>query len=335
VIVFLDGGFDSFNMIVPNCDPLKSQYESKRGELSLSSEKKTPITVTGQPCEKFSIHSNLDSLVKSYNDGNTLFLLNTGVLNTAVNRDNYWELTKTELFGHNTMNEETQKIDPYLKNAGTGVMGRMLDVLSRMSEEDEGPFNVGAISIEIASSSLEGKAGNAPIIVSSSGTKKFDPKPWSDFDKWQDTDLFPSIQKFNGLTTLDSSIYADYYSSSFLRVIAQSDILDTALKNAQLTESFDASYFSEQLAQVAKLIKTVDERGVDREVFFVNHCCWDHHSNLQTELDEMFLELNGGLDSFWKEMKAQGRENDVILMGVSEFGRTLTPNSSKGSDHAW
>merc|ERR1711862_170318 len=40
-------------------------------------------------------------------------------------------------------------------------------------------------------------------------------------------------------------------------------------------------------------------------------------------------------DSFWKEIKAQGNEQNVILVAVSDFARTLTPNSSAGSDHAW
>ena len=102
-----------------------------------------------------------------------------------------------------------------------------------------------------------------------------------------------------------------------------------------LIESFEDNNFSRSLEQIAKLIKTENARGVDRSVYFVEHCCYDHHSNLKLNLEEKFEELDGGLDSFWKEIKAQGNEQNVILVAVSDFARTLTPNSSAGSDHAW
>lgn len=49
----------------------------------------------------------------------------------------------------------------------------------------------------------------------------------------------------------------------------------------------------------------------------------------------MFEDLNEGLDEFMREMKAQGNEDNVVLVAISDFARTLTPNSSSGSDHAW
>ena len=103
----------------------------------------------------------------------------------------------------------------------------------------------------------------------------------------------------------------------------------------ELTETFVDNDFSRSLEQIAKLIKSENARGVDRSVYFVEQCCYDHHSNLKVNLEQEFEELDGGLDTFWKEMKAQGNEKNVILVAVSDFARTLTPNSSAGSDHAW
>jgi len=105
--------------------------------------------------------------------------------------------------------------------------------------------------------------------------------------------------------------------------------------NVDLTVSFDDNEFSRSLEQIAKLIKTENARGVDRSIYFVSHCCYDHHSELKTNLEETFEELDRGLEQFWTEIKAQGNEDNVILASVSDFARTLTPNSSAGSDHAW
>ena len=45
--------------------------------------------------------------------------------------------------------------------------------------------------------------------------------------------------------------------------------------------------------------------------------------------------LNHAVATFWAEIKAQGLENSVTVVQGSEFGRTISPNSNKGSDHAW
>lgn len=43
--------------------------------------------------------------------------------------------------------------------------------------------------------------------------------------------------------------------------------------------------------------------------------------------------MNVGLNSFTSEMKAQGAWDDVTIVMVSEFARTLPGNTGAGSDH--
>ena len=56
---------------------------------------------------------------------------------------------------------------------------------------------------------------------------------------------------------------------------------------------------------------------------------------MKTSLDRNFKDLDTSLTHFVNEMKAQGYWNDVTLVLVSDFGRTLTANSGGGSDHGW
>lgn len=82
-----------------------------------------------------------------------LFFANTGVLSQPVNKDNYYVLTNTQLFSHNHMQQETKRLDPYQTSSGTGILGRMSDVLT-----NEG-HNVGSFSVDRFSVALVGKPG--------------------------------------------------------------------------------------------------------------------------------------------------------------------------------
>ena len=59
------------------------------------------------------------------------------------------------------------------------------------------------------------------------------------------------------------------------------------------------------------------------------------HSNIKVLFDERTKVINSGLQAFTTEMKVQGIWDDVTVVMVSEFGRTLSGNTGAGSDHAW
>ena len=49
----------------------------------------------------------------------------------------------------------------------------------------------------------------------------------------------------------------------------------------------------------------------------------------------MFPIVDEAIESFWKEMHVQNKQDNVVLVVVSEFGRSLSPNSNTGTDHGW
>lgn len=56
---------------------------------------------------------------------------------------------------------------------------------------------------------------------------------------------------------------------------------------------------------------------------------------MKRNLANKFKDLNSALASFVQEMTLQGIWNSTTVVITSDFGRTLTPNSGVGSDHAW
>jgi len=342
IFLLLAGGMDSYNMLVPQCEPYVSNYKAKRGIIALNDDELSDTTISvpsenNQPCSEFAIHHKFPVLNDMYENGNLLFFANTGAMDTKLNNTNF-KTSTLQLFAHDTMQEAAQTLDPFAHVTGTGVLGRMADGLISTVGTLGAPFKVGSTSVQDFSTALISKNSSAPfqMIVGKNGVKKFDPYPWNERSPWENVDLQPAIDDLNNATNADSSIFGETWSSNLFKILSDNEFLDSALSQAQITENFEDDKESQELLQIAKLIQTATNiRGVDRDLFFAQFGGWDHHSNVKDNLSSKFETLNKALSSFWNEMAIQGNEDKVTLVITSDFGRTLTPNNQDGSDHGW
>jgi uncharacterized protein (DUF1501 family) len=85
--------------------------------------------------------------------------------------------------------------------------------------------------------------------------------------------------------------------------------------------------FGRGLQQVARLIKA--DAGV--EVAFADIGGWDHHSNETGQLNNVLREFGTSLAAFARDMG--DRMEDIVLVTMSEFGRTVKENGNTGTDH--
>jgi uncharacterized protein (DUF1501 family) len=81
------------------------------------------------------------------------------------------------------------------------------------------------------------------------------------------------------------------------------------------------------LQQIARLIKA--DAGV--EAAFAEVGGWDHHQNEQGQLNNVLRQLGSALSAFCTDMR--DRMEDVVLVTMSEFGRTAAENGNNGTDH--
>jgi uncharacterized protein (DUF1501 family) len=81
------------------------------------------------------------------------------------------------------------------------------------------------------------------------------------------------------------------------------------------------------LQQIAQLIKS----DVGVEMAFADIGGWDHHVNEAPQLSNLLSEYGRSLTAFWKDMG--DRMQDVVLVTMSEFGRTAHENGNRGTDH--
>ena len=258
VYVMFSGGADSYNMLIPHTCEQKDMYQEYldvRLNVALPKSNLLPIDANNQICEKFGLHPDLPVIQKLYNEKDLLFFANTGVMTQPVNKLNYYYLTKSQLFAHNSMQQESKRVDPYDVIGGTGVVGRIADALAGKGH------NSGFFSIDRFSVALVGRPGinTPPMTVRRNGLSPIYLK-----DKVEEPML-----KLHNKTLLDSGFFAETWSNAFIQSLGINELLHSQLKDASTNTTFPTSSLSQQFEIVANLISTREARGVDTDTFYI------------------------------------------------------------------
>lgn len=93
---------------------------------------------------------------------------------------------------------------------------------------------------------------------------------------------------------------------------------------------YPSTPFGNSLLQIAQLIKA----GVGLEVAFTDLQGWDTHvnqGNSRGQLANRLQDFTGGIAALIKDLGP--RMDDVIVLTMSEFGRTVRENGNRGTDH--
>ena len=85
--------------------------------------------------------------------------------------------------------------------------------------------------------------------------------------------------------------------------------------------------FGQRLQQIARLFKA----DVGVEVAFADIGGWDHHSNENGQMTNQLRQFGSSLAAFTQDLG--DRMEDVVLVTMSEFGRTVAENGNAGTDH--
>ncbi|CAK9106685.1 unnamed protein product [Durusdinium trenchii] len=321
VLLYLSGGVDSFNMLVPMDCPLYEEYLEAREDVALDVGELHKITAANQVCSTFGLRPMLTAFKELYDEGHLAFAANVGSLAEPVNKTSYLHSDKKKCVNLHSHSDQTrgamtlkcQSISTKARGGG----GRMADALA-------------AGQLPTMSFSMDGYAiwpsgrETIPNIVGTSHVS-----------------LRQREQLQAVVDNITSIRHGNFYFEEYNRRVAAALQLDADLtkylRNSLLKTSFEANDFdlTRQLRQVARLIAVREKRQVQRDVFFVRQEGYDHHTSLKTFLDRKFSELNHALTQFTQELKAQGVFESVVLATQSDFARTLTPNSQRGTDHGW
>ena len=93
---------------------------------------------------------------------------------------------------------------------------------------------------------------------------------------------------------------------------------------------YPTSSLGNALKQIAQLIKM----DVGLEIGFTESGGWDTHFNQGTEQGPFarnVMDLSNSITAFWNDIALY--QDDVTLMTMTEFGRTVRQNGTGGTDH--
>jgi uncharacterized protein (DUF1501 family) len=342
VCIFLSGGNDSNNTVIPNHNDATisnyTAYAATRATQGLALAQGTllPIAVPRMGGLTYGLHPALGPLVGGNNGihelwgmGKMAIVANVGTLIQPTTRTQWltpgWP-KPFQLFSHSDQVSQYQggRSDT---ESFTGWGGRLSD--SRTGEDN--PAGLIPMITSIAGAQLFTAGQSTLPLAIGTGALASVLNPTSPNNTG--TALRTA---FNNLRTMD----LDHNL-----VDAASAVTDSAMSANSVFQSnpydpagFPATGIGNQLRQVARVIKKRTDLNINRQVFFVQIGGFDTHNNQLGTHNTLLVQLGQAMRAFYNEMVVQGLEDKVTQFTISDFSRTMNPagvGASVGSDHAW
>ncbi len=328
VCVFLFGGNDSNNTIVPMDDPSFQAYTSIRGSLALSAADLTPIvnSVSNAP---FAFHGKLAEMASLFSTKELAVVANTGSLVQPLTRSQYQGAqapVPLNLFSHSDQQLQWQT-SLAQGHGATGWAGRAVDYLSanKINSSNFPAF------LSVAGNALEGQgAATQPVAISpghSLALKTSGPAAAA-------TARMDALT--NLLTTGNGLSLAQAASNIMANSVADAAELEAALtKSPAFKTQFPSTSLGSQLQQVAEIIRAQSKLGMSRQIFFCSLGGFDTHATELETHNGVYPQLSQALAAFYSATEELGMADSVTTFTESDFSRTFQPTTSDGSDHAW
>lgn len=295
VTIFQRGAVDGLNVVVPHGE---EQYYALRPTIAIPQPKKTDgaVDLDGY----FGLHPAMASLAPFWQSKQL------AIIDAAGSPDN----TRSHFDAQDFMESGT----PGNKGTKDGWLNR---VMQGEKSTDESPFRAVAMTPQMPRS-LYGRAPsiamtNLADFTIKAGIYSADMKGG-----------FEGMYQQNAKDTLGETGKETFEAVNFLK---SADPAQNKPENGAL---YPASQLGRSLMQIAQLIKA----GVGLEVAFAEATGWDTHVNegsSRGQLANLLRDFAGSIAAFGTDLGQ--RMDDVVLITMSEFGRTARENGTRGTDH--
>ncbi len=347
VCVFLGGGNDGNNMIVPNHNDANvsnySVYAAARSAQGLALAQNTllPVNVPSMSNLSYGLHPAFGTVQNGinngihelYGQGKMGFAINVGSLASPMNKAQYQNNSVQkpfQLFSHLDQVKQFHagRSDTF---SFSGWGGRVSDEMT-LGSNPNGLIPM-ITSIDGAQLFTAGQT-TQPLAIADSNTPLNEVLNPIGFEN--DPISQARLQALNDIRALSST--SNYVQAAKNVTQSALDANDALASFQEVTVTFPNSSIGRQLKQTARVIKKRGDLNVDRQVFYVERGGFDTHQAQLLGQNTNLSEISQAVRSFYDEMVVQGISDDVTIFLMTDFGRTLNPagiGGNVGSDHGW
>jgi uncharacterized protein (DUF1501 family) len=297
VVLFQRGAADGLNIVVPFGEP---NYYRIRPTIAIPAPSRGGNDAAIDLDGFFGVHPSLAPLAQLFHNGQLAIVHAAGSPDT----------TRSHFDAQDYMESGT----PGVKATEDGWLNRTMQT---MPEQDATPFRAVAMGANLPRTLL----GSAPAVA------------------------LPDVKQFQVMAVAGSQMVQGGFEAMYAQTVDQAlrgtgnetfeaiDMLKKANPSQYQPENgaeYPKSRYGQSIQQVAQLLKA----NIGLEVAFLDTGGWDNHVNeggVQGQLSNLLRDLGQGLDAFHKDMG--DRMDDVVVVTMSEFGRTAHENGNRGTDH--
>ena len=327
VCVFLFGGNDSFNMLVPRSDAEYNVYARSRQNLALAQADLLPINPLTRDGSHYGLHPTMGAMQALFESARTAFIANVGPLIEPTTKDQYLNgsvALPSQLFSHNDQQDQWHSLNGQTM-AKTGWAGRVGDLLRERVADQRLVTNVslsGNQLFQAADETVTYTMGrNGPLSFRGFGNAGTSRQRRLAFERVLDADY--------------GTMYERAYRDIQRRAVDTVDQITSALGGAPpLSTVIPPSPLGQQLNTVARLISVRERLQMQRQIFFVATGGFDSHDDQLERQPPLLSDVSESISAFYRATVELGVASSVTTFTQSDFGRTLTSNGD-GTDHGW
>jgi uncharacterized protein (DUF1501 family) len=331
VCIFLYGGNDTNNMIVPLDSAGYANYAQTRSYLALPQAQLLPLSVaSGNP--QYGLHPALPGLQSLWAAGQLAVVANVGTLVQPLTKAQYLSTATVKpesLFSHIDQQHQWQASISSTSSSNSGWGGRLTDQLATLNVNASVPpmISTGGNNLFVTG------AASQALVIPISGSFGLNGFSNSSADSARRSAL-------EQLLSVDQSINLDQAAQAIMSgALASSAILNPILTTTDPTLSARfgglTGNFAQQLLAIAKVIEARSSLGASRQVFLATLGSFDTHTNQLNQQQTLLAQLDAGLTAFHGAMADIGAGTSVTSFTLSDFSRNFLPNTGGGTDHAW
>jgi uncharacterized protein (DUF1501 family) len=324
VCIFLEGGNDGWNTMVPLDQAAYNTYASGRGGLALPQSSLLPVTVPG--VGNFGFHPSLTGIRDLWNQGVVALVCNVGNLLEPVTAPQVLqnpERAPSGLFDHFQQQVWSQNLVNENTLGWGNSMGGALPI-----------FNTGPLIPNLMT-----MVNNTPYFKGPAATITLQPGLQLGINGLPATGTppvrFTAIQQVAAIN--EPSLQVNSFNGRVTKAMDDSRVVGNIFSSQPFQTQFPNTGLGQQLRQIAIAIAARNALGHNRRQIFyaqIGGNAFDTHGAQLTAQASLLTQVSQAMSAFYAATQELQVANQVTTFTFSEFGRTIRINGD-GSDHGW